>query len=228
MPASARRASAAIGAALVAAGCLALAGCPASSPGPSTEPAKQAEPAEKPQSKTDVGSDTAPAKPAEPPEQKAAADLALTVVDREGYRQFLEQHRGKVVLVDFWATWCTSCIDLLPHHVALQKECAGQGLVVATVSMDELADPDDPAQQAPVRQVLADKAAPLEHLLARPARPGQPDTDPFQVFGIPGGALPHLKLYDRDGKLVRTFDSKAGNIKPEAIDQAVEKLLDTP
>ena len=208
--APAKRPSAATGAgllpALLAAGCLLLAGCPASSPKP-----PGAAPQKSP--KTDT-----------PP---AGADLTLTAVDKAGYERFLQQHRGRVVLVDFWATWCPSCIDLLPHNVELQKRFADRGLVVATVSMDELDDPDDPQQQAPVRKVLASKAATLQNLIARPARPDRPDTDPFKVFAIPGGSLPHLKLYGRDGKLVRTFDSKAETITAEAIDKAVQGLLGT-
>ena len=225
--AGARRPSAPTGAgllpALLAAGGLLLAGCPASSP---KQPADKTA---RPQAKTGAGSDQKPpgAAPQRAKTATAGTDLTLTVIDKAGYERFLRQHRGRVVLVDFWATWCTSCIDLLPHNVELQKRFADQGLVVATVSMDELDDPDDPQQQAPVRKVLASKAATLQNLIVRPARPGQPDTDPFRVFAIPGGALPHLELYDRDGKLHRTFDSKAEAITAEAIDRAVQGLLGT-
>ena len=203
--------------AVLAIGCLLLSGCPAPSP---KRPAAKTE---KPEAKApDAGPGSA--KTATPP---GGGDGTLTVIDKPGYQRFLEQNRGKVVLVDFWATWCTSCIELLPHNVKLQKQFADRGLVVATVSMDELDDPDDPQQQAPVRKVLASKAATLQNLIARPARPDRPDTDPFKVFAIPGGSLPHLKLYGRDGKLVRTFDSKAETITAEAIDKAVQGLLGT-
>ena len=196
--------------ALLAIACMLLSGCPAPSPKP---PGTKTE---KPEAKAPDAGPESPKTAAPPP----GGDVTLTVIDKAGYQRFLKENRGKVVLVDFWATWCTSCIELLPHNVELQKRFADQGLVVATVSMDELDDPDDPKQQAPVRKVLA-KAVRLQNLIARP------DTDPFKVFAIPGGSLPHLKLYGRDGKLVRTFDSQAETIKAEAIDKAVQELLGT-
>lgn len=227
MSRSAKRRSVAIGAgrlpALLAAACWLLAGC---SPAP-TKPA--ADKPDAPQARPTPRPDVSPAKGTAGSDRKppAAAEVKLTVVDKAGYDRFLREHRGKVMLVDFWATWCPSCVALLPHNVELEKRFADRGLVVATVSMDELDDPDDPKQQAPVREVLAAKAATLENLIARPAQPGKPDTDPFKAFAIPGGSLPHLKLYDPDGKLVRTFDSKANVIAPEEIDKAVQSLLDT-
>jgi thiol-disulfide isomerase/thioredoxin len=230
MPARGTRLSAAAGAgllpALLAAGCLLLAGCPGSSPKapagksgiPPSSSATGSRSSPSDRTKAEAGADRNP---------PGAAQVTLSAVDKAGYERFLQEHRGKVVLVDFWATWCPSCVELLPHNVALQKRFAGRGLVVATVSMDELDDPDDPEQQAPVRRVLAAKAATLQNLIVRPARPGQPGSEPFKAFAIPGGALPYLELYDRDGERVRTFQSQSQPIKPEAIDQAVEKLLGT-
>ena len=45
--------------------------------------------------------------------------------------------RGKVVLVDFWATWCLPCMAQLPHTVELADRFRDRGLTVATVSLDE-------------------------------------------------------------------------------------------
>jgi len=56
----------------------------------------------------------------------------------------LSAYRGKVVLLDFWATWCDPCRDEIPHFVELQNRYRDQGLQIIGISMD-----DEPA---PVRE----------------------------------------------------------------------------
>ena len=63
-----------------------------------------------------------------------APDFALR--DLSGRTVRLSDHRGKVVLVNFWATWCVPCRVELPHLERLYKQYAGQGLVVLGVSID--------------------------------------------------------------------------------------------
>jgi thiol-disulfide isomerase/thioredoxin len=54
-----------------------------------------------------------------------------------GQRLELSAYRGKVVLLDFWATWCDPCREEIPHFVDLQKKYGGQGLQIIGVSMDD-------------------------------------------------------------------------------------------
>src|SRR5215471_17519267 len=65
----------------------------------------------------------------------AAPDFSLTDID--GKKLNLADFKGKVVLLDFWATWCTPCREEIPHFVELQKQYGPQGLQVIGISMDD-------------------------------------------------------------------------------------------
>ena len=65
-------------------------------------------------------------------------DFRLT--DLAGKEQSLSQYRGKIVLVNFWATWCKPCETLHPWMEALAHEYASRGVEVVTINMREPAD----------------------------------------------------------------------------------------
>jgi len=58
-----------------------------------------------------------------------------------GQELSLSRYQGKVVLLDFWATWCDPCRDEIPHFVELQNRYGGQGLQIIGVSMDDGPEP---------------------------------------------------------------------------------------
>ncbi len=66
---------------------------------------------------------------------------AFSLPDLEGKPLDLANYRGKVVLLDFWATWCTPCRAEIPQFVDYQNKYAGQGLQVIGISMDDDATP---------------------------------------------------------------------------------------
>jgi thiol-disulfide isomerase/thioredoxin len=72
-------------------------------------------------------------------EQSLAPDFSLP--DLSGQKLDLSSYRGKVVLLDFWATWCDPCREEIPHFVELQKRYGDQGLQIIGVSMDDEAEP---------------------------------------------------------------------------------------
>ena len=74
-----------------------------------------------------------------------APDFTLPQLDGNDLR--LSSYRGKVVLLDFWATWCDPCREEIPHFVELQKRYADAGLQIIGVSMDDSADPVRPFYQ---------------------------------------------------------------------------------
>jgi len=70
---------------------------------------------------------------------KFAPDFSLPQLNGEALA--LSNYRGKVVLLDFWATWCAPCRDETPHFIDLQSKYGSQGLRIIGISMDDSADP---------------------------------------------------------------------------------------
>jgi len=169
---------------------------------------------------SDPGSSTGQEAPATAGSEAAAGEVTVRAVDLEGYQKAIEAQRGKVVLVDFWATWCVPCKKQFPHTVELGRELADEGLAVISVSMDEVES--DPASHEPILKFLKDQNARFTNLIATTAD----GSDPFEAFDIDGGAIPHYKLYDRNGQLVRKFYFDAEtSYTQEDIDTAVKELL---
>lgn len=68
-----------------------------------------------------------------------APDFVLPQLDGTPLR--LSDYRGKVVLLDFWATWCDPCREETPHFVELQRQYGDRGLQIIGVSMDDTSKP---------------------------------------------------------------------------------------
>ncbi len=147
--------------------------------------------------------------PAEQAEERV--NITLEPIDAERYAEVLARHRGKVVLVDFWALWCPPCVAKFPHVVELHERLASLGLVVLSVSLDEPEDADA------VLRFLVDKRAAFEnyHSLYGVG------SAVFEAFDLE--AVPHIKLYDRQGELHRTFSGSA--IELAELERVIAELL---
>ena len=86
-----------------------------------------------------------PSTTAQQSQPRPAPDFSLP--DLSGQKLSLSSYRGKVVLLDFWATWCVPCREETPHFVELQQKYAGRGLQIIGVSMDDSPDPVRPFVQ---------------------------------------------------------------------------------
>lgn len=149
----------------------------------------------------------------------AAPAVELKLIDRAAYDRLLAERRGKVVLVDFWATWCQPCLAQLPHTGELAGRLGERGLAVMTVSLDS------GAQRSLAATTVAERAgAAADHFIS--ALGGGPKA--MEEFEIASGSAPHYKLYDRSGKLRQVFEvdpAAERQFTPDDIDAAVEKLL---
>ncbi len=126
-------------------------------------------------------------------------EVPLHRIDAPGLTRLLERRRGKVVLVDFWATWCGPCMELLPHTIEMQNRFRDRGLEVLTVSMD------DTDNEAAVRRALGSRGATAENCLSRYGV----GSEGFTAFRIEDGALPHLRLTTAGASCSANFPARS-------------------
>ncbi len=69
--------------------------------------------------------------------ESASTLLALSLPDTEGKDQSLGQWRGKLLIVNFWATWCVPCREEMPTFVRAQSEFGARGLQFVGVAVDD-------------------------------------------------------------------------------------------
>jgi thiol-disulfide isomerase/thioredoxin len=139
------------------------------------------------------------------------ASIRLIAIDEQELARQVRGLRGKVVLVDSWATWCGPCLELLGHSAALARRFADRGLVVIAVGFD------DEKRRAEEIDILAPHGVALAAYLSKYGG----SAEAFERFQIQDSTLPNLKLYDRQGRL-KTF---SGMIDPAEVDRAVEAAL---
>jgi len=131
---------------------------------------------------------------------------------------WITKHHGKVVLVDFWATWCGPCVKEFPHLVELSNKHRDAGLAVISVSMNE------PKDRPSVLAFLERQKADFENLLPEYGA-GSKFLEAFDLRGD----VPFYKLYDSKGVLRFSFSDDPSGIENcesiEKIDSRVEALL---
>lgn len=121
------------------------------------------------------------------PHPAAAAFYALTLADANGVPQPMAAHRGKVVVINFWATWCVPCVEEIPAFSKVSASAAGRvGFVGLGI--------DSPENIAAFNA----RFKPSYPLVAAAAD----GTDLARAFGNPGGALPFTVVLDATGRMV--------------------------
>ena len=117
----------------------------------------------------------------------------------------LSQYKGKVVLVNFWATWCPPCRQEVPDFVKVQSELRPAGFEIVGISLDD--GPDPVAGFVKEQGINYAVAMGDEHVTQ-------------QYGGV--RAIPTSFLLDREGKVVKMYQ---GAIEAETLRSAVKALL---
>lgn len=140
-----------------------------------------------------------------PAEPGLAPDFTLTALDGEPFT--LSDHRGEVVVLNFWATWCLPCLAEMPELEAIQQELGGEGVQVVGISQD--------TGGAEEIRPFAERLGVTYPLLPDPA---------FQVSTRYGGVslLPMTLFIGRDGTIAR---EEAGALTGAELRTIVEDLL---
>jgi thiol-disulfide isomerase/thioredoxin len=115
---------------------------------------------------------------------RMAPPFAVTTLD--GQHISLDDLKGKVVLIDFWATWCGPCREALPHIQEIAKKFQGQPLVILSVSLD--------SQESKWKEFVA-----KNHMTWLNCRDGSFEGPVAKLFDV--HAIPHTFTIDADGVL---------------------------
>jgi thiol-disulfide isomerase/thioredoxin len=145
------------------------------------------------------------------PGSMAPENVKLVRGDAKALEELVAAHKGKVVLVDYWATWCLPCVENFPHTVQLARKHRQQGLATIAVNFDLLED------EPKVREFLAEVGADFENLISSHDSIGQKMAEDFGI-----GPLPEYRLYDRQGKLSQKWEGMAPG---EDLTKKIEELL---
>lgn len=138
------------------------------------------------------------------PREKLGAGVAapgFSSFDLAGQEVRLADYRGKVLILDFWATWCSPCIASMPHTNEVAAKYADQGVVVLAVCTgDKRAKFEDWVK-------LKAKSYPAMRFTFDPHEQGtsaEKERASFALYGVP--AIPAQFILDREGKIVATTD----------------------
>ncbi|MBI3712287.1 MAG: TlpA family protein disulfide reductase [Burkholderiales bacterium] len=133
---------------------------------------------------------------------------ALKLKDSHGKEQALQQWQGKIVVLNFWATWCKPCVQEMPELQALHQELQAKNVQLLGIGIDSPSNISEFAQK---------------HQISYPLfAAGMEGTALSQSFGNQVGGLPYTALVDQDGKIAKTY---MGRLNIEDLRRDILNLL---
>ncbi len=141
-------------------------------------------------------------------QQGAKAIFAASLPDIQGDTQAVSQWLGNVIVVNFWATWCTPCREEIPEFIEAQKKFSDQGLVFVGIAIDQ-----------------ADKVKMFseEFGINYPVLVGSMNTwSLLEAAGNRQSALPYTVVINRSGEIVETY---LGRVNLKKLEKLVIPLL---
>lgn len=142
------------------------------------------------------------------PSQGTAALFAASFPDANNKVQALKQWQGKIVVVNFWATWCPPCLEEMPELSQFNLDYKDQNVVVVGISTDDVAKIAEFAKETPVSYPLL--AADMEA------------ANLAEALGNHRGILPYTVVIKADGSIAKTH---LGRINRAILQQTLLPLL---
>lgn len=133
----------------------------------------------------------------------------FTFPDTNGEMKTLKDWKGKVIMLNFWATWCGPCATEIPHFIKYQQKYADKGLQIVGVALDKT---------RPVKNFVKSLGINYPVLIANPVY----NTSLLNIWGDSDQVLPYTVVINRDGHF--NF-MQVGILDEEAFADFVEPLL---
>ena len=138
----------------------------------------------------------------------SALFFAATLPNENGVNTALSQYKGKIIVLNFWATWCPPCREEMPELSKLQQAYKAQDVVVIGIAIDELSLVKEFSVAEPVNYPLfADEDSGMQLAAA---------------MGNDKGVLPYTVIINRDGIVTNTF---FGRISQALLSEHLQKLI---
>jgi len=137
-----------------------------------------------------------------------AAILGLVLPDANGQQQAMAQWHGKVLVVNFWATWCAPCREEMPQFVRIQSRDAAKGVQFVGIAVDDAAK---------VRDFARDIGLNYPSLIG-----GFGAIELSKSLGNRLSALPFTVVLDREGRVALTH---LGPLQPVELEALLGRLL---
>jgi peroxiredoxin len=134
--------------------------------------------------------------------------LAVTLPDLEGKPQAVSQWKGKVLVVNFWATWCEPCKKEIPEFVKVQDKFGAKGVQFVGVSIDSVDKVKPYAEQLGINYPLLIGST--------------DDVEVSKEAGNPVSALPFTAILDRSGKVAW---AKLGDLDEAKLIEIISPLI---
>ncbi len=134
--------------------------------------------------------------------------FASTLKGLDGQQQTLDQWRGRVLVVNFWATWCAPCREEIPVFIEFQRKYADRGVQFVGIAVDQIER---------VRPYARDIGINYPVLIG-----GMEAIDLARSVGNRAGVLPFTLVIDRQGAVSQAM---IGIVKPERLQEIVTPLL---
>lgn len=129
---------------------------------------------------------------------------AFTLKNLQNQNVSLVDFKGKVVLADFWGTFCIPCIEAMPHLQSLQQKYGTKGFVVLGISVDN--------EKGKIEKILKKQKVGYAQLLATP--------QVWSAYKI--NRLPAIVLIGRDGRIIKRYGLEADK---KAMEAEIERAL---